>query len=147
MSLTTIKRILGFDTLQEKYAYGNDPRFGYTSAAKIPEKWVATTCGYCSVGCGIEIGVKEGKAVSVRGNEGHPVSLGKLCPKGLAEHQIIETDSRAKDPLLRKNGKLQPVSWDEALDRLVLEFGKAQEKYGNQALGVVSTGQLVTEEF
>jgi assimilatory nitrate reductase catalytic subunit len=142
-----VKRLLGIDTLQEKYAYGHDPRFGYTSAAKIPEKWVPTTCGYCSVGCGIEIGVKGGKAVSVRGNESHPVNMGKLCPKGLAEHHILEAESRAKFPLLRKNGKLERVSWDEALDRMVAEFVKTQERYGNRALGVVSTGQLVTEEF
>ncbi len=142
-----VKRLLGIDTLQQKYAYGHDPRFGYTAAAKIPEKWVPTTCGYCSVGCGIEIGVKEGKAVSVRGNEEHPVNLGKLCPKGLAEHHTLEAESRAEYPLLRKNGKLEPVSWDEALDRMVAEFGKAQETYGKPSLGVVSTGQLVTEEF
>ncbi len=143
----SIKRLLGIDTLQEKYSYAHDPRFGYTSAAKIPEKWVATTCGYCSVGCGIEIGVKEGKAITVRANDAHPVNFGKLCPKGLAEHQIIDVETRAKQPLLRKNGKLTPVSWGEALDTLVAEFGKVQERYGKKALGVVSTGQMVTEEF
>lgn len=142
-----IKRLLGIDTLQERYAYAEDPRFGYTSAAKIPEKWVPTTCGYCSVGCGIEIGVKAGKAVSVRANEAHPVNIGKLCPKGLAEHQIIDVETRARQPLLRKNGKLEPVSWDEALDRMVAEFAKVQQRYGKRALGVVSTGQMVTEEF
>ncbi len=70
-----IKRLLGLDTLKEKYAYGRDPRFGYTSAAKIPDRWVTTTCGYCSVGCGIHIGVRDDKAVAVRGNEDHPVNL------------------------------------------------------------------------
>ena len=142
-----VKRLLRIDTLQDKYAYDRDPRFGYTSAAKIPDKWVPTTCGYCSVGCGIEIGVKAGKAVSVRGNEAHPVNMGKLCPKGLAEHHTLEAESRARFPLLRKNGKFERVSWDEALDRMAAEFRKAQDKYGKRSLGVVSTGQLVTEEF
>jgi anaerobic selenocysteine-containing dehydrogenase len=85
-----VKRLLDIDMLAEKYAYGHDPRFGYISAAKIPDHWVPTTCGYCSVGCGIEIGVKEGRAVTVRGNEGHPVNMGKLCPKGLSEQEILE---------------------------------------------------------
>ena len=101
-----VKRLLGIDTLAEKYAYGHDPRFGYTSAAKIPHHWVPTTCGYCSVGCGMEIGVKEGRAVTVRGNEDHPVNRGKLCPKGLSEHEILEAESRATQPLLRQDGKL-----------------------------------------
>jgi len=142
-----IKRLLGIDTLAEKYAYGHDPRFGYTSVAKIPDHWVKTTCGYCSVGCGMEIGVKEGRAITVRGNEGHPVNRGKLCPKGLSEHEILEAESRATQPLLRQNGKLRPVSWDDALNEMTSKFLEVQRKYGASALGVVSTGQLVTEEF
>ena len=43
-----IKRILGIDTLQQKYSYSTDPQFGYTSSEKIPDHWVPTTCGYCS---------------------------------------------------------------------------------------------------
>ena len=67
---------------------------------------MATTCGYCSVGCGIEIGVKAGKAVASRPLASHPVNRGKLCPKGLSEHYTIDAENRAKYPLLRKNGKL-----------------------------------------
>src|SRR5215813_1439326 len=119
---------------------------GFTSAQKIPDKWVSTTCGYCSVGCGMLVGVKDGKAVSVRGNPNHPVNHGMLCPKGLAEHHTIEVETRARYPLLRKNGKLTRVEWDEALDTLVSKFRAAQEKYGSDSLGVLSTGQLVTEE-
>src|SRR5262249_598065 len=119
----------------------------YTSAKKIPERWVATTCGYCSVGCGIEIGVKDGRAVASRALATHPVNRGKLCPKGLAEHYILEAENRAKYPLLRKNGKLQRVSWDEALTVIVERFRAAGAAYGPASLGGLSTGQLVTEEF
>jgi anaerobic selenocysteine-containing dehydrogenase len=143
----SIKRQLGLDNLSEKYAYGNDAEFGYTSAQKIPDTWVSTTCGYCSVGCGMFLGVKDGKAVSVRGNPDHPVNLGKLCPKGLSEHYTLDAPNRARYPLLRKNGKLEQISWDEALDTMVEKFRATQQKYGPNSLGVVSTGQLVTEEF
>jgi ferredoxin-nitrate reductase len=111
----TIKRQLGLDILAEKYAYANDQVMGFTSAQKIPDHWVATTCGYCSVGCGMLVGVKDGKAVSVRGNPNHAVNRGLLCPKGLSEHHTIEADTRARYPLLRQNGKLVRVSWDQAL--------------------------------
>lgn len=140
-------RKLGFDILSERYSYGDDPLYGHTSSQKIPDHWVSTTCGYCSVGCGMFIGVKNGRAVSVRGNPGHPVNLGKLCPKGLSEHYTLEAPNRARTPLLRKNGRLVPVSWDVALDTLVEKFRTTQERYGRDALGVISTGQLVTEEF
>ena len=108
---------------------------------------MATTCGYCSVGCGIEVGVKDGKAVASRPLASHPVNRGKLCPKGLSEHYILEAENRAKYPLLRKGGKLVRVGWDEALDAMVERFRSTQAKYGPNSLGVLSTGQLVTEEF
>ena len=142
-----LKRQIGLDILREKYSYADDPEYGHTSAQKIPDRWVATTCGYCSVGCGMFLGVKDGRAVAVRGNVDHPVNLGKLCPKGLSEHHTLEAENRAQYPQLRKNGKLTRVSWDEALDTMVAKFRATQEKYGRDALGVISTGQLVTEEF
>jgi ferredoxin-nitrate reductase len=144
---TRIKRMLGIDTRQDKYTFARDPVAGHVASARVAEKWIKTTCGYCSVGCGMLVGVKGSKAVTVRGNPAHPVNLGKLCPKGLSEHHILDAPGRAKQPLLRKNGVLQPVSWDEALDAMVENFGRVQMQYGRDALGVIGTGQLVTEEF
>jgi assimilatory nitrate reductase catalytic subunit len=142
-----LQRLIGLDTLQEEYAYSREGENGYTSARKIPDRWVPTTCGYCSVGCGIEIGVKGGKAVASRPLASHPVNRGKLCPKGLSEHYILDAENRAKYPLLRKGGKLQRVSWDDALETMVERFRSTQAKYGKDSLGVLGTGQLVTEEF
>ena len=141
------KQLVGLDNLSNEYAFARSESTGYTSAKKIPETWVPTTCGYCSVGCGIEIGVKEGRAVASRPLASHPVNRGKLCPKGLSEHYIIDAPNRARYPMLRKNGKLVRVDWEEALRVMAERFHATQEKYGPQSLGVLSTGQLVTEEF
>lgn len=146
-AFTRLRRALGLDTLKRKYSYGYDPEFGLVSTSRVAEKWVKTTCGYCSVGCGMLVGVRDGKAVAARGNPDHPVNSGKLCPKGLSEHHILTAPGRAKTPLLRKKGVLTPVSWDEALDTMIARIGAVQEKHGKNALGVISTGQLVTEEF
>ena len=142
-----LKRTLGLDILKDKYAYATDAVTGYTSAQKIPDDWVSTTCGYCSVGCGMFVGVKDGRAVSVRGNPDHKANMGTLCPKGLSEHYTLEAENRARYPLLRKNGKLVRVTWDEALTTMADKFKGVQQKYGPDAVGVLSTGQLVTEEF
>ena len=143
-----LKRLLGFDTRKEDYAYGYDPLHGYTSAKKIPDRWVPTTCGYCSVGCGIQLGIRDGQAITVRGTDEHPVNWGKLCPKGLAEHDFIASEARAKYPLLKNaKGRFERVGWDDAISTLVEKFGRTQAEHGPSALGVVSTGQLVTEEF
>jgi assimilatory nitrate reductase catalytic subunit len=141
------KRALGLDTLQEEYAYSRGETTGYTSSKKIPDAWVPTTCGYCSVGCGIEIGVKNGRAIASRPLATHPVNRGKLCPKGLSEHYILEAANRARYPLLRSKGKLERTGWNEALDTMVERLCGIQAKYGTQSMGVLSTGQLVTEEL
>lgn len=140
-------RILGIDNLSKEYAYTDDPVLGHTSARRAAEKWVKTTCGYCSVGCGMEVGVRDNQAVAVRGWEGHPVSFGKLCPKGLSEHHTLSAPNRARHPLLRKNGVLTPVSWSEAIDAMVAAVRKSQAAHGPGSFGVISTGQLLTEEF
>ena len=143
----TLKEMLGLDTRADRYTYSVDPVAGYVSSQKIPERWVSTTCGYCSVGCGMFIGVKDGRAVSVRGNPDHPVNRGMLCPKGLSEHHTIGTDNRARYPLLRRGRSMERVSWDDALTTMATRFRDVQARHGAGAVGVISTGQLVTEEF
>ena len=145
--MSLLKRALGLDTRAERYAYAVDPVMGYTAARKIPDRWVKTTCGYCSVGCGMSIGVKDGRAVSVRGDADHPVNGGTLCPKGLSEHEMLHAASRARYPLLRRNQRLERVSWGDAIQTMAEKFLAVRQAYGPEAVGVISTGQLVTEEF
>jgi anaerobic selenocysteine-containing dehydrogenase len=142
-----IRRLLGLDIAREKYAFARDTAVGHISARKVADRWVKTTCGYCSVGCGMLIGTREGKVVTSRGDPNHPVNRGKLCPKGLAEHYVLEANNRAQYPLLRGKDGLSRVSWGEALGTMASEFRRVAERYGPQAVGVISTGQLVTEEF
>ena len=142
-----LKRALGLDTRADRYAYGVDPVAGYISAQKMPDRWVPTTCGYCSVGCGMFVGVKDGRAVSVRGNPDHPVNRGRLCPKGLSEHHTLGASNRARYPLLKRDGRFARVTWDEALRTMTATFRDVQARHGAGAVGVIGTGQLVTEEF
>jgi assimilatory nitrate reductase catalytic subunit len=144
-----LKRVLGLDTLADRYAYAHDAVAGYTSAKRVPDRWVSTTCGYCSVGCGMFIGVKDGRAVSVRGNPDHPVNAGALCPKGLSEHETIHVSTRARYPLFRasRKSRLNRIGWTEAIETMATRFRDVQKRHGNDAVGIISTGQLVTEEF
>ncbi len=148
--LGRVKRMLGLDIAKGKYAYAHDPRFGYLSASRVADTWTRTTCGYCSVGCGMLIGTRDGKPVAARGNPDHPVNLGKLCPKGLSEHHILEAPGRATTPLLRVDGRgtpLVPVTWERALSVMVEKISALQAEHGRETLGVIGTGQLLTEEF
>ena len=121
---------------------------------KIADKgiveWKYATCGYCSVGCSIEIGVnKEGTPVTTRGVGGADVNRGKLCVKGLTEAQIFKAAGRGAEPKIRSKTfeDWQTTSWDVALDRTAAEFKRIQEKYGRDSVAVISTGQIFTEEF
>ena len=142
-----LKDFLGFDIKEDKYKLSSDPVFGKIADEKKPDKWVFSTCGYCGVGCGLYIGVKDGKAVYTKGNPKHFVNQGTLCPKGLSEHQMLNSPYRVPGPMVRKNGKLEETSWDEAFTKVSSEFKRIQKKHGNKAVAVISTGQLLTEEF
>jgi len=145
--ISKIKDFLGFDIKEEKYKLSHDPQFGMISDEKKPDRWVFSTCGYCGVGCGLYIGVKDGKAVYTKGNPKHFVNQGTLCPKGLSEHQMINSPHRVQTPLIKHDGKLESASWDEAYRKVSDEFKRIGKTYGEKAVGVISTGQLLTEEF
>ena len=113
-------------------------------------KWEYTTCGYCSTGCSIEVGVNsEGQGVRARGVGGADVNRGKLCLKGIFEHELFTSAGRGEQPLMREKtfDAYEPVSWDEALDKTAAEIKRIQEKYGRDSFAIVSTGQILTEEF
>jgi anaerobic selenocysteine-containing dehydrogenase len=126
-----------------RYSYVDDPERGPVSASRAADRWVPTTCGYCSVGCGMRIGVRGGRAVAVEGDPDHPVNRGRLCPKGLSEHQTLAARGRLTVPTV--DGRA--ASWDAALHRVVTGFRTLLDRHGPESVAVLSTGQLVTEEF
>jgi assimilatory nitrate reductase catalytic subunit len=130
--------------------FGRKKRKPITIPSKQVKEWKYTTCNYCSTGCSIEIGLSEDKKiVTTRGHAGADVNRGKLCIKGLLEHELFESPGRGTEPLIREKHfeKLEKTTWDNALDTTASKIKQIQEKYGKDAFAVISTGQLVTEEF
>ncbi len=95
----------------------------------------------------MEIGVRDGLAVTVRGDDEHPVNRGRLCPKGLAEHRTITAEGRLTSPLVTDSGQQVPATWERALDTMLGGITRLVDAHGPDAVAVLSTGQLVTEEF
>lgn len=113
-------------------------------------EWKYATCGYCSTGCSMEVGLDAtGKAVTTRGVADAPVNQGKLCIKGITEAEIFNAPGRGIDPLLRDHTyeAWKTVDWDMALDKTATEFQRIQKKWGRDSVAIVSTGQILTEEF
>jgi len=130
--------------------FGRNQKNPIAMADKQVVKWTYSTCGYCSTGCSIEIGSnRDGKAVAGRGVGGADVNRGKLCVKGIFEHEIFEAAGRGEVPLQRKTAQqaFQRVGWDAAFDNMAAEIERIQAKYGRDAFAIVSTGQILTEEF
>ncbi|MEH6626266.1 MAG: nitrate reductase [Motiliproteus sp.] len=130
--------------------FGRTDRKPIRIADKKVKEWKYTTCGYCSTGCSIQVGInEEGRPVSARGAAGADVNRGKLCIKGIFEHELFESAGRGTEPLLRDkiHEPYQKVSWDAAMDKTASEIQRIQETHGRDAFAIVSTGQLLTEEF
>ena len=122
---------------------------------KIADKgvveWKYATCGYCSTGCSIEVGLdKRGEPVASRGVGDADVNRGKLCIKGIFGHELFrKTAGRGNKPLVRENrwDEFEVASWDQALDKTAQAITRIQGQYGRDAFAIVSTGQIMTEEF
>lgn len=140
---TRLPAWLGLNHGGDRYTYAADEQFGMMQADHVPDVWVRTTCGYCSVGCGILLGVKDGKAVTGRGDPDHPVNQGRLCPKGQSEHLTLSADGR----LLRPTVNGHEVTWDHALNVMTKRMSLHLKEHGPESVAIISTGQLVTEEF
>jgi len=130
--------------------FGRKNRKPISIPIKKVKEWKYTTCNYCSTGCSIEIGLDENKKlVTSRGHAGADVNRGKLCIKGLLEHELFNSPGRGTEPLIREKHfeKFKQTSWDHAIDHTTDKIKSIQNKYGKDTFAIVSTGQLLTEEF
>jgi len=108
-----------------------------------PKAEVRTTCPYCGVGCGMYLGVRDGRVVSTRGDSDNPVSKGELCVKGrFGVAEFVNHPDRLTTPLIRRNGEFTEASWDEAL-RLVA--GKLAS-YKSDEVAVISSAKCTNED-
>ena len=130
--------------------FGRKHRKPIKIPSKPVEEWKYATCNYCSTGCSIEIGLdKEGEIVTSRGHAGADVNRGKLCIKGILEHELFHSAGRGTEPLVRGHftETFQQTDWDSVLDRSAEKIKSIQETHGKDSFAIVSTGQLFTEEF
>ena len=90
------------------------------ASAEIPMPdhltWSKAPCRFCGTGCGVMVGVQEGRVVAVQGDPEAPVNKGLLCAKGYHAGAALYGEDRLTTPLIRKNGKLEPATWDEAIE-------------------------------
>lgn len=103
------------------------------------ERWISTSCGQCTAGCGIRVRVVEGRAVRIEGNVKNPLNRGGIGPRGLAALQMLYDPDRVTSPLLRENDRLVPVPWDRAIGMLTEKLAAARARGPERVL--VMTGR------
>lgn len=101
-----------------------------------PVETKRTYCRICMVHCGLLVDVAGDQIVKVRGDRDHPLTRGYTCPKGRATGQVHHLPGAITHPMMRKDGALVPVSWDEALDDIAAKLRTTIDAYGSHSIGM-----------
>lgn len=103
--------------------------------------WKKTPCRFCGVGCGLLVGVERGRAVAVRGDPASPVNKGLACVKGYHAVQALYGRDRLTRAMIRRNGRLEPVPMQEALDLVARRLRETVERHGKDSVAMYGSGQ------
>jgi len=107
---------------------------------------IASVCPYCGVGCGLYINTQAGKITGLEYMTEHPVNEGALCPKGNASLDIVYHHDRLLYPMQRVDGRLERLSWTEALTTVAARLHRIQAESGPDALGFLASAKATNEE-
>jgi len=113
-----------------------------------PERSVITTCAYCGVGCSFKAQVRGNEVVRMVPYDDGKANRGHSCVKGRFAWGYATHPDRVTTPLVRERitDPWREASWDEAVARIASEFRRIQTKYGQNAIGAVTSSRCTNEE-
>ncbi len=103
-------------------------------------------CPFCGDGCNITIWTKNDKIFRITSRRNDSVDEGFLCNKGRFEFDSVNYSNRLTHPLIRRNGKLSPADWGEAIELAVSNFKTIKNKSGVDSLAGIGSSRLTNEE-
>ncbi len=111
---------------------------------------VGTPCTHCADGCKTTLGVRRADTglEIVRGDNRDKSGINGdfLCIKGRYAFDFAGDPRRLKQPMIRREGKLQPATWEEAFDLIGERFKQIKDEHGGQAFGVIGSNRTTNEE-
>ncbi|HYF90787.1 MAG TPA: molybdopterin oxidoreductase family protein [Symbiobacteriaceae bacterium] len=112
------------------------------------EDLIPTHCSFCGMQCAMHMRVDKatGQVVGVEPRYDFPVNGGRMCPKGVLAYQQINHHERILHPMIRKNGRLERATWDEALGLVAGKIRDVQAKYGKDAVGLYGGVSMTNEK-
>lgn len=105
-----------------------------------------TVCTYCGVGCNLEVATQNGKVKSIQAPYDAASNQGHTCLKGRFAFSFYDHADRIRTPLIKRNGKFEPVSWDEAYDFIAEKLNDIKRTHGPDAIGGISSARCTNEE-
>jgi predicted molibdopterin-dependent oxidoreductase YjgC len=110
-------------------------------------KKVRSTCSFCGVGCQVDLFVQDNKIVKIDGADPDlPPNHASLCVKGRFGYEFVGSDERLTQPLIKKDGKQVPASWDEALDLVAKKLTAVRDTSGSDSLAVLTSARVTNED-
>ncbi|MGI9557210.1 MAG: molybdopterin-dependent oxidoreductase [Solirubrobacterales bacterium] len=110
------------------------------------EQTTTTTCGFCGVGCTLEVHTRDAEVASIAPTLDAPVNRGHACVKGRFAHGFATSPDRLTQPLVRTGGELVEASWDDALCRIGEGLRKIIDESGPDAVAAISSARTTNEE-
>ena len=118
----------------------------FQSKSAAVDKKVRTTCSYCGVGCNLETSVKDGKVVAIDTPKETEVNAGHTCIKGRYAFGFYDHPDRLRSPLIKRNGKFEEASWDDAYEYIKQKLEKIKNESGPDAIAGISSARCTNEE-
>ncbi|WP_246302871.1 assimilatory nitrate reductase catalytic subunit NasC [Paenibacillus plantarum] len=108
-----------------------------------------TQCPFCSVQCKMQViedrSAADGKSVYSVVPMPNQASEGRLCIKGIYAYQHVLTGERLLHPMVKRNGRFERITWDDAYRLIASKFNYLREAYGNHTVGLYGGGSLTNE--
>ena len=126
-------------TLFPGILFANEQERGLPKGGNLD--WKKAPCRFCGVGCGVLVGVENGKAVAVKGDPNSSVNKGLCCVKGYHSVMAMYGKDRLTKPLLRQKDSYVEISMKEALDLIASKMKETINTYGKDAVSIYGSGQ------
>ncbi|MEQ9167524.1 MAG: formate dehydrogenase subunit alpha [Fulvivirga sp.] len=105
-----------------------------------------TVCTYCGVGCNLEVSTKNGEILSIQAPYDAAANGGHTCLKGRYAFKFYNHPDRLRTPLIKRNGKFEEATWDEAYDFITDKFKQLIADHGPDSIAGISSARTPNEE-
>ena len=108
--------------------------------------YVPEPCTHCSNGCKTTLSVRNNEILRANNRDHSGLNGEFLCAKGRFGHEFTNHPERLRTPLVRHNGKLEPASWEDALQEVARRLKQVHASHGGSAIGVIGSNHTTNEE-